>query len=62
MSRVVITPSGTTAGPLVQVNGCPRCRRLIRLDHAGSVVDGDEYVDLDAVAFAQRLHLATCAG
>lgn len=62
MSRVVITPTGTIAGPLVWINSCPRCTRPMRLDHTGTVTDGEEYVDLDAVAFAQRLHLATCVG
>lgn len=62
MSRVVITPTGTVSGPLVRVNSCPRCRRPLRLDHAGTVQDGTEYADLDVIAFAQHLHLAQCTG
>jgi hypothetical protein len=60
VSRVVIT--GTTAGVLVRVDSCPCCRRPLRLDHCGLTQGGEDYVDLDAVAFAQRLHLATCRG
>ena len=62
MSRVVITPTGTAVGPRVRVDGCPRCTRALRLDFAGTAIEGKECVDLDAVAFAQRLHLAQCTG
>lgn len=62
MSRIVLTATGTATGPKVRVDGCPRCRRPLHLDHAGAVQEDGEYVDLDAVAFAQYLHLATCRG
>ncbi len=60
MSRVVIT--GTAGGPRVRVDGCPRCGRPLQLDHTGLIRDGEAYVDLDAVSFAQSLHVSTCAG
>ena len=64
MSRVIISPGQTaTAAPRVRVDGCPRCGRPIQLNHIVTTEDdGDQYVDLGAVAFAQALHLANCPG
>ena len=60
MSRVAITPSKTLTGPLVQVDGCPRCRRPLTLSYAGVVQDGVEYVDNPNVVFeAGMLHART---
>lgn len=59
---LVITATTSTRGARVRVDGCPRCHRQLRLDYAGVVRDGEPFVDLDEVMFAQRLHLATCAG
>jgi hypothetical protein len=62
VSRMLVIAEAGTSGPRVRLNSCPRCRRPIRLDHAGQVDEDGEYVDLAVVMMAQRLHLATCAG
>lgn len=59
---VVITESGTAAGPTVRVDSCPHCRRPLHLAYTSFVDEEGEVVDLGAVAFAQSLHYANCRG
>jgi hypothetical protein len=60
--QLVITASGTATGLKVRVDGCPRCKRPLHLDHVGVVEEDGEFLDLNAVTFAQSLHLANCRG
>jgi uncharacterized protein YbaR (Trm112 family) len=63
VSRVVITATGTAAGPRVLAGACPVCRRPLLLTHAGYTdADDAEYVDLGAISLAQALHARQCTG
>lgn len=63
MAGRAIIEATRTGGPRVRLDGCPRCRRPMVLDHCGvDGGDGGQYVDLDRIGLAQRLHLATCTG
>jgi hypothetical protein len=57
-----VVEAGRAGGVRVRLDGCPRCRRPLVLEHCGTVVDGEPMADLAAVEFAQALHLATCRG
>lgn len=59
---LVITSTTGTIRPRIRVDGCPRCRRPLHLDHAGTLRDGEPIPDIAEVLFAQQLHVATCAG
>jgi hypothetical protein len=53
----------TDQGPRVRLEGCPRCRRPLVLDHAGRTgLDGMPEADPVRVLLVQRLHLASCPG
>lgn len=61
--RSVAVVTKTDQGPRVRLEGCPRCRRPLVLDHAGRTgLDGMPEADPVRVLLVQRLHLASCPG
>lgn len=52
----------SATGPRVRVGNCPSCSRPLVLDHCGVVEDGAQYLDINRVNLAQRLHLRSCPG
>lgn len=55
-----VTLTATSAGARAQFDRLPCCGQRMRLDHVGVSCEDGDYVDLDAIARAQRVHARTC--